>query len=1077
MSKKEKNNNLQDLDLFLKNKINGSEFLARLLNNNNFEMLFTIFEKEAYLDPEKDSITPLEYDIYKALYFLKIEDYHRSNKYFHKCLDTHPLNEICHEYLSKIPKEINKKIFKIKLVGDINTTNNIFLNLVKSLVKIDTIELSIDTEITSYHKVPFLNSIRKAKSDDQFYLTIKVYQPDKLNKYLNGRYSYPSIEDEDEDEDKVRDTAKIALKSDKQSIYTIFLYDTEEEHFNKEEIYYCTAGGDHKILPSTLSKKCMQIISEENELVDNHSSFMLDCTSNIIPHGVNCSDYYPLSEKEIINIKQKYNIHPDDYVFFNSGQGSKFQNIELLINSFLKLPQKNIKLIIKVNVLSFRNTAPLLMMYITHSDNIIFINENLSPKHTNQLYNICDCYISCSSYETFNLPVLESASIGKIVIYPDNSAPQEYIYNDTSIKIKSSVNDDLSIKLLEKDIIHAMEKALEMKIPETIINKALVYYQKFNWDVIVKDIIETYCDVTYNLFMFDTLYHSKYRDDYYNQLLDCKKENIHTILLMKNIDKYPNGLQTSYLDIREIHEKLLSYEYIHKKEDKILSLDYYSKLLTKKNIIHSLIIDSLFKHSSINYIDKEYKKQFINILNKIDFNNYICGLAQTYFFSTYLPYEISKKIKSTINKNIQKLWEKNNIFVENKVTKKNNKYNLCIFSTTKDLNTNVVSRYIRHHINGLSKLFNIDICLLDTSSDDKGLKDGSIRKLINKASSIEINEIYAFRINPNESISVYSDNTGKLLIDSIENLDKVINNNYLACYIPVIGCNIESIYLSNLKIAPIQFGGYGHPISSFGSKNNYFIMSNEIEKNIEKYYTEKPILLKGLTTYPDLEIKDFKLDNKPDPVRNYILISSTFRKVTPEFIDCIKSISKEYYHRNKSNEKLIYNIYGEWINQAAVGGIQWKGDDASLMSLKHDIFNVPMSYEYHEYYFRYYPDYNDYMYERAKCRVSFDTYPYGGCSTIIENLKMQIPVIVYAGEETTSNFGSFIYNRLGLDELIVYSYEEYIELALKLLFDDDFYNQIIHKLKNVDEKKYVDNNEELIHQEFTKLIKEHTKKN
>ena len=53
--------------------------------------------------------------------------------------------------------------------------NNIFLNLVKSLVKIDTIELSIDTEITSYHKVPFLNSIRKAKSDDQFYLTIKVY--------------------------------------------------------------------------------------------------------------------------------------------------------------------------------------------------------------------------------------------------------------------------------------------------------------------------------------------------------------------------------------------------------------------------------------------------------------------------------------------------------------------------------------------------------------------------------------------------------------------------------------------------------------------------------------------------------------------------------------------------------------------------------------------------------------------------------------------------------------------------------------------------------------------------------------
>ena len=55
------------------------------------------------------------------------------------------------------------------------------------------------------------------------------------------------------------------------------------------------------------------------------------------------------------------------------------------------------------------------------------------------------------------------------------------------------------------------------------------------------------------------------------------------------------------------------------------------------------------------------------------------------------------------------------------------------------------------------------------------------------------------------------------------------DNDFAMAYYPDIGMSIESIILANMRIAPIQVTNYGHPVSTFGSKIDYWIGGQETE--------------------------------------------------------------------------------------------------------------------------------------------------------------------------------------------------------------------------------------------------------
>ncbi|MFN4151835.1 MAG: hypothetical protein ACK4IX_12925, partial [Candidatus Sericytochromatia bacterium] len=128
----------------------------------------------------------------------------------------------------------------------------------------------------------------------------------------------------------------------------------------------------------------------------------------------------------------------------------------------------------------------------------------------------------------------------------------------------------------------------------------------------------------------------------------------------------------------------------------------------------------------------------------------------------------------------------------------------------------------------------------------------------------------------------------------ILNISEIKENDFQVIYYPDIGMSIESIILSNLRIAPIQIAGYGHPVSTFGSEIDFFMVGEDTEniEEIEKNYSEKVIVLpfNGLKT---LNIKDIKTkDNSKN--KNEIIISclASIPKLNHEYILMLNKIIK-----------------------------------------------------------------------------------------------------------------------------------------------------------------------------------------
>jgi hypothetical protein len=957
-----------------------SNLFLTSFNNGKIIHLLDKFKNE-----NEDSI----YNLYKGIIYLNLKDYNLASKYFYKGIKNNPSNELLYSNLKMLPSMYQRKKYIITVEGHLHTTHSfgiIFKQFLKSLRKLDYVELRLKHIPVIGIEDKFLSSNKEIMSD----LTIRLCIPTNDNN--KGMVYFCNSFD---------------CSPDKNSKHTLIFVVTEgiNVRFFKnlnDNVFIMT--------PSNYSKECF---------LKTHYDLSLDNRIKVIPHGIDYSSKHIFNKKQISLTRLKYGIQKE-FVFLNISGNTKNKNVSKIIQAFLRLPQNNIKLIIKIN--SYNNNFNNKVSDIIN-ENIIVIYENFNEEEMNELYNICDCYISASTAEGFNMTVLEAGSYGKLVICPENSPTDEFTCAKGCIKIKGIVLSSKTLNINVDDIFNAMEEATKMTIDTEVTNTIIVHHLKYNWDIIIKDLVNHYCCLNDNYnYLKELIYVNKspnneyYLDKYYNSLLN---HNINDIL-------YNDTMKNTFIEL---------YLYIFSKDKhnifKSILLSFPTTLL--ESLYFSIKTDKIL--NIIAYLNSsKLEHEFIkNSISTHLLENYICLLPELYFLSSYLSNDISKKVKYSINCRIQTMWENNNIVVSNQPIKIKDKYKLCIITNSKNLICNVVYKFIKNHIKILSELFYIDVYLLDNIVTS--IKE--TQQVIEKALDIKINRLSSiiFSTDINFFYKLYSNNfkDNNDIYNYITNFDTLLNNDYLCCYIPVLGCEISSIYLSNLQIAPIQFGSYAHPISSFGSKNNYFIASNDIEKKeyITNNYSEKIINVKGLTTMPIYNtFKDYNIKEKQDTT---ILISSNFKKITPYFRETIETICKKYYLTYK--KKIFIKIFPGHSRK-------YNYTDESC--------NKCFNSNYYNYEFLYIPDCDVYMKEKYKCKVCFDGYPYGGFTTLLENIKLHIPCIVYEGNEAINNFASYIYRFFNLEELIVYSFEEYIELGYRLLTDERFYNDIYIKLKSTD---------------------------
>ena len=238
--------------------------------------------------------------------------------------------------------------------------------------------------------------------------------------------------------------------------------------------------------------------------------------------------------------------------------------------------------------------------------------------------------------------------------------------------------------------------------------------------------------------------------------------------------------------------------------------------------------------------------------------------------------------------------------------------------------------------------------------------------------------------------------------------------------------------------ASVQISGIGYMNSTGLDCFDYFLSDIYCAENSEKYFTEKLIRL------PHSHIcfeqpGNFEVGCVPCIKKNFVTFGSfnQYGKITDsillawkKILDAVPNSRLILKNRvlNKDNGKTFVR------NRLKSFGIDVERIDLRGLT-------------------------GDYLREYDDVDIALDTYPYTGGVTTCEALYMGVPVVSLYGDRHGTRFGYSILKNIGLDELAVNSYDDYIRIAVALAGDKDLLKILRKNLRGMMKKSPLMNSE------------------
>ncbi len=238
-------------------------------------------------------------------------------------------------------------------------------------------------------------------------------------------------------------------------------------------------------------------------------------------------------------------------------------------------------------------------------------------------------------------------------------------------------------------------------------------------------------------------------------------------------------------------------------------------------------------------------------------------------------------------------------------------------------------------------------------------------------------------------------------------------------YYPDIGMDVETVYLANQRLAPIQIMGYGHPASTHGSEIDYFIagQESEIPELAEEYFSERLVLLPGIGMIP-VWPKNIVNKTSCKTGKDSVLINCpwTILKINADIIDVLRDIMAEspvpvrfrFFSGHDIDEMGAHPVYEQDLKELL-------GPDAV------ELYGLI--------------SYREFMAEMANGDLTLVAYPFGGFNTVIDSLHVGVPVVAWEGNHGYNRFPPALLRRAGFPELVATSREEFTDKALRLIRD------------------------------------------
>lgn len=278
-------------------------------------------------------------------------------------------------------------------------------------------------------------------------------------------------------------------------------------------------------------------------------------------------------------------------------------------------------------------------------------------------------------------------------------------------------------------------------------------------------------------------------------------------------------------------------------------------------------------------------------------------------------------------------------------------------------------------------------------------------------------------------------------IYSFEKLCKVIRNDNLHILIyPEIGMDPLSLKLASLRLAPVQCVSWGHPTTTGLPTIDYFLSSDLMEPpDASSHYTERLVRLPNLSAYiTPMKIQIRKLNresfNLPHNSVLYHCCQSLY-KFLPQYDDIFPLIAKRV-----NNCRFLFSSHpkSNYITDQFRFRL-YKAFDRFNLNAKDYLVFLPFLDKQR---------YNS-LYQISD--VFLDPIGWSGCNSAIEAINYNLPIITFRGNLMRSRDGSAILKMMGIEECIVSSIEDYIDLAAQIGNDNEFRRAISNKIA---ENKY-----------------------
>ena len=256
-------------------------------------------------------------------------------------------------------------------------------------------------------------------------------------------------------------------------------------------------------------------------------------------------------------------------------------------------------------------------------------------------------------------------------------------------------------------------------------------------------------------------------------------------------------------------------------------------------------------------------------------------------------------------------------------------------------------------------------------------------------------------------------------------------NDFSMAYFPDIGMSIESIILANMRIAPIQVSNYGHPVSTFGAKVDYWIGGRETEvaDRAREHYSERLVLIPGCAQAPvplEYRLEYPTLGEKP------IIINCTWsgQKINSEHLNRLKIIS----------ERVETPVKFHFFPGGAVLG-------NGYMPLKRAVENI-LGTEQTVVMPNF--DFQRYMQSLEQAHFAIDAHPFGGYNTAVDLLTLRLPVVTMAGNRFYNLSTAYLLKKVGLEELITENEGDFLDVCCRMIDDADFRGRMQRRMKIAD---------------------------